>query len=378
MASKRPAEDEEDVPILKKSTLTFNSSTFKFKPSTLDPNKNKDQKNPFLKPSSFANPFAKPTNQQPANVSSDNPFLNVSVDEKQDEDKSDSEAEDTKKRKADESSASELSDSKVAKTEEKSEDKVETKAATKTFGDNAASKFVFGQKLSERAKVDEAKDDGKKPLISFSTVQTKEEEGESSSKEAKSEEDLKKLEEDAAEQFAAINNKEIAPEIDIKTGEEDEKCVLQVMCKLYQYDNKSQSWKERGVGQLHLNDSINAEQSYSRLVMRSKGSMRLVLNTKIWADMSLTRANKKSIRISARTQDDEIGVFLLQGSISDMTQTWQAVDYRVVRAKFARDKQREKEEGENPQTSNGDSQKEKEESPKEKEEKEGEESKDSK
>ena len=67
-----------------------------------------------------------------------------------------------------------------------------------------------------------------------------------------------------------------------------------------------------------------------------------------------------------------------QGSISDMTQTWQAVDYRVVRAKFARDKQREKEEGENPQTSNGDSQKEKEESPKEKEEKEGEESKDSK
>ena len=30
---------------------------------------------------------------------------------------------------------------------------METKAATKTFGDNAASKFVFGQKLSERAKV---------------------------------------------------------------------------------------------------------------------------------------------------------------------------------------------------------------------------------
>jgi len=377
MASKRPAENEEDVPILKKSTLNFNSSTFKFKPSTLDPNKNKDQKNPFLKPSSFANPFAKSTTQQPANVSSDNPFLNVSVDEKQDEDKSDSEAEDTKKRKADESSTSELSDSKVAKTEEKREDKVETKAATKTFGDSTASKFVFGQKLSERAKVDEVKEDCKKPLISFSTVQTKEEEG-GASKEGKSEEDLKKLEQDAAEQFAAINNKEIAPEIDIKTGEEDEKCVLQVMCKLYQYDNKSQSWKERGVGQLHLNDSINAEQSYSRLVMRSKGSMRLVLNTKIWADMSHTRANKKSIRISARTQDDEIGVFLLQGSISDMTQMWQAIDYRVVRAKFARDKQREKEEGENPQTSNGDSQEEKEEAPKEKAEKEGEESKDSK
>ena len=51
---------------------------------------------------------------------------------------------------------------------------------------------------------------------------------------------------------------------------------------------------------------------FNVLVMRSKGSMRLVLNTKIWADMSLTRANKKSIRISARTQDDEIGVFLLQ------------------------------------------------------------------
>ena len=61
-------------------------------------------------------------------------------------------------------------------------------------------------------------------IIHFS----EEEEGESS-KEGKSEEDLKKLEQDAAEQFAAINNKEIAPEIDIKTGEEDEKCVLQVL-----------------------------------------------------------------------------------------------------------------------------------------------------
>lgn len=359
----------------KKSTLTFKSSTFKFKPSTLDPNKNKDQKNPFLKPSSFANPFAKST-VEPVKLSSDNPFLNVSVDESQDEDeKSEEKDEDSKKRKADESNTSELSDSKVAKTEEKSEDKDKTKVATKTFGDKNSNKFVFGQKLAERAKVDEGNGDDKNPLISFSTVQKKEE-GESSTQEA-SEDDLKKLEEDAAKQFAAINNKEIAPEIDIKTGEEDEKCVLQVMCKLYQYDNKSQSWKERGVGKLHLNDSINSEQSHSRLVMRSKGSMRLVLNTKIWADMSLTRANKKSIRVSARTQDGEIGVFLLQGSISDMTQMWQAVDYRVVRAKFARDKQREKEEGETPETSNGDSQgeEEKEKLPKEKTEEGSEDSK---
>ena len=45
--------------------------------------------------------------------------------------------------------------------------------------------------------------------------------------------------------------------------------------------------------------------------MRVHGSMRLVLNTKIWAQMTVDRASKKSIRVSAQTGDGDIGVFLI-------------------------------------------------------------------
>ena len=50
--------------------------------------------------------------------------------------------------------------------------------------------------------------------------------------------------------------------------------------------------------------------------MRVHGSLRLVLNTKIWPQMTVERASNKSVRVSAQTDDGSIGVFLITVSIA--------------------------------------------------------------
>lgn len=48
------------------------------------------------------------------------------------------------------------------------------------------------------------------------------------------------------------------------------------------------------------------------LVMRTQGSLRLILNTKLWAQMQIDKASEKSIRITAMdTEDQGVKVFLI-------------------------------------------------------------------
>lgn len=46
------------------------------------------------------------------------------------------------------------------------------------------------------------------------------------------------------------------------------------------------------------------------LVMRSQGSLRVILNTKIWTGMTVERASQKTVRITA-ADGDGIKVFLI-------------------------------------------------------------------
>lgn len=271
-----------------------------------------------------------------------NPFLVCTSDETEESDsaqvKANNKDNDSKKTAATEKP-------KGDKSEEKKEDKVNFLQSSTV----SKSSFVFGQNLSERAKVEEDNtNDDKKPqqadsLPSFSTVDNadngkssekslnRDEKTSSNEKKEENEEKIrKKLKENAAEHFAASQSKPIAPAVEAYTGEEDEKNVLQIQCKLYQYEQ--QQWKERGAGMLHLNDS-NSDNFQSRLVMRTNGSMRVVLNTKVWAQMSVDKASKKSIRISAQTQSAEIGVYLISGSASDIEQVYRAIEYRVLHQK---------------------------------------------
>jgi hypothetical protein len=55
--------------------------------------------------------------------------------------------------------------------------------------------------------------------------------------------------------------------------------------------------------------------------MRTQGSLRLILNTKLWAQMQIDKASEKSIRITAMdTEDQGVKVFLI--SVSIPSQRW--------------------------------------------------------
>ena len=86
------------------------------------------------------------------------------------------------------------------------------------------------------------------------------------------------------------HHKETEP---LNTGEEDEETVFQCRAKLYHFDNKE--WKERGVGQFKiktlwpapLEDPEETVVPKSRLIMRTDGVHRLVLNTPVFKGMKV-------------------------------------------------------------------------------------------
>ncbi|XP_062509018.1 ran-binding protein 3-like [Corticium candelabrum] len=106
------------------------------------------------------------------------------------------------------------------------------------------------------------------------------------------------------------------PEIvDVKTGEENDKNILQVHCVLHVFDSKTHGWSERGCGLLWLNDMHHPNEDgtfQSRLVMRTDGSLRLTLNTLLWPQMVCEKASRQSIRITALDAAGQgIRVFLI-------------------------------------------------------------------
>ncbi|XP_027564958.1 ran-binding protein 3-like isoform X2 [Neopelma chrysocephalum] len=103
--------------------------------------------------------------------------------------------------------------------------------------------------------------------------------------------------------------------VEVITGEEAEHNVLQINCKLFVFNKISLTWTERGRGSLRLNDSSSSKHGMlqSRLIMRNQGSLRLILNTRLWEQMVIKRANRKSLCFTATDQEDQsVQVFLTQ------------------------------------------------------------------
>ncbi|XP_006156383.1 ran-binding protein 3-like [Tupaia chinensis] len=121
--------------------------------------------------------------------------------------------------------------------------------------------------------------------------------------------------------------------VDVITGEEAEYNVLKINCKLFIFNKTTQSWIERGRGTLRLNDiaSSSCGTLQSRLIMRNQGSLRLILNSKLWAQMKIQRANHKNIQITATDLEDySIKVFLIQASAKDTGYLHAAIHHRLV------------------------------------------------
>lgn len=67
-------------------------------------------------------------------------------------------------------------------------------------------------------------------------------------------------------------------EVETFTGEEDETNVLDVNSKLFTF--VASNWEERGPGNLRVNDAKDKNKS-SRVVFRTSGNLRVLLNTKV-------------------------------------------------------------------------------------------------
>ncbi|XP_056402420.1 ran-binding protein 3-like [Hyla sarda] len=129
-------------------------------------------------------------------------------------------------------------------------------------------------------------------------------------------------------------------QVDIVTGEESERNVLQVNCKLFIFNKENQVWTERGRGYLRLNDTAsNSNGSLrSRLVMRNHGNLKLILNSKIFSEMKLERANRKCVRITATDlTDNNIKIFLVQSGVKDAARLYAAIHHRLIALKSQRD-----------------------------------------
>ncbi|XP_036410694.1 ran-binding protein 3-like isoform X1 [Megalops cyprinoides] len=198
---------------------------------------------------------------------------------------------------------------------------------------DSGAKFVFGQNMSERVlsppkSCDSSADEvGETPAVTTSQPSSQEATPE------KANSVMESLEESAAAYTKATAKKCLLEKVEVVTGEESESNVLQIQCKLFVFDKTSQSWVERGRGLLRLNDMASTDDGtlQSRLVMRTQGSLRLILNTKLWAQMQIDKASEKSIRITAMdTEDQGVKVFLISASSKDTGQLSAALHHRIL------------------------------------------------
>ncbi|XP_007640618.1 ran-binding protein 3 isoform X1 [Cricetulus griseus] len=202
-------------------------------------------------------------------------------------------------------------------------------ADNSTHSADTSNKFVFGQNMSERVlsppKLNEASSDA-----SRETTHTQSGSEPSSQEAAPKKESLA---ESAAAYTKATAWTCLLEKVEVITGEEAESNVLQIQCKLFVFDKTSQSWVERGRGLLRLNDMASTDDGtlQSRLVMRTQGSLRLILNTKLWAQMQMDKASEKSIRITATDAEDQgVKVFLISASSKDTGQLYAALHHRIL------------------------------------------------
>lgn len=81
-------------------------------------------------------------------------------------------------------------------------------------------------------------------------------------------------------------------EVPLETGEEKEKAVFAADAALFEFLDGG--WKERGKGEIRVNVPEETQRR-ARLVMRSKGNLRLLLNANLFPDMKLTRMDNRGV-----------------------------------------------------------------------------------
>lgn len=159
----------------------------------------------------------------------------------------------------------------------------------------------------------------------------------SDSKESSTVESLTKVAQ-AYEESRGLNKRKY-DEVETITGEENEINVLNVNCKLFAFI--SSNWEERGPGSLRLNDPLSsnvaandAKAKCSRVVFRTSGNLRVLLNTKVWSGMVVEKPSQKSLRLTAvDPTDGQVKIFLAMARPDDISSLYNALKKRVQQEK---------------------------------------------
>lgn len=204
--------------------------------------------------------------------------------------------------------------------------------------------FVFGQNIHERivgvpdTSVSSVSDDnhsdsssGSK-LFAMSSASTSEAAAAGSStngaepKESSTVEDLTKV---AREYEESRAQKRKLDAVETFTGEEDEINVVDMSCKLFAFI--ASNWEQRGPGGLRLNDVRGSvEDARSRVVFRTLGNFRVLLNTKVWGGMVVEKPSQKSLRLTAiDSNDGAVKIFLVMARPDDISNLYSALKKRI-------------------------------------------------
>lgn len=145
-----------------------------------------------------------------------------------------------------------------------------------TFGNNSKFGNAFQNSLKKKSFLDNKNEDNEEELSSKNTRESNTPE-----------------KTPATQQYKQVD---LTPVQEIKTGEENEQSHFIATAKIFELDLSkiSDGWKERGLGRLHLNQSLS-DIKQVRLVMRSQGLLRVVLNMKVTSETKLFKGLEASL-----------------------------------------------------------------------------------
>lgn len=114
-------------------------------------------------------------------------------------------------------------------------------------------------------------------------------------------------------------------EVPVETGEENEKSVFVADSLLFEYLDGA--WKERGKGEVKVNISTTGT-AKARVIMRTRGNYRLILNAGLYPDMKLTNMDKRGITFacvnSAGEGKDGLSTFALKFKDASVVEEFRA------------------------------------------------------
>ncbi|CAI2345162.1 unnamed protein product [Caenorhabditis sp. 36 PRJEB53466] len=100
--------------------------------------------------------------------------------------------------------------------------------------------------------------------------------------------------------------------VEVTTGEEADTKIFQAMSKIWVFDKTKNAYTEKGMCTLRINKRVENGLTHHRIVARTSGTLRVIINSKVFSDMLLERVGERRVRISAMGPEiPGVQIFLL-------------------------------------------------------------------